>query len=102
MSNFRTQKWLTRGAVNVVVAPNESDTANPSDRQPIRPIAQTYGQGLDENIANAHLIAAAPEMYRILKEIQEWCEHDDLDSDIECDIWEVLARVDGTEASKNG
>ena len=51
-----------------------------------------------ELMANARLIAAAPKMYRILKDIQAWCEHDDLDSDIECDIWEVLNSIDGKEA----
>ena len=36
-------------------------------------------------------------MYRILCDIREWCEYDDLDADIEDDIAEVLKAVDGRE-----
>ena len=46
---------------------------------------------------NARLIANAPEMYRILTVIHEWCRDYDLDSDIECDISEVLKSIDGEE-----
>ena len=54
--------------------------------------------GSDSNSQdNARLIVAAPEMYRILQEIQYWCKDNDITSDIECDIWEVLARIDGKE-----
>ena len=50
-----------------------------------------------EHEANARLIAAAPEMYRILCDIREWCEVDDLDPDIEEDIAEVLQAIHGKE-----
>ena len=46
---------------------------------------------IEEFIANAHLIAAAPEMYRMLKEIQEAHAEMDLFQDIE----ELLAKARG-------
>ncbi len=49
------------------------------------------------NEANARLIAAAPVMYKILCDIREWCEYDDLDADIEDDIAEVLNAIHGEE-----
>lgn len=49
------------------------------------------------NDANARLIATAPDMYKILCDIREWCQYDDLDADIEDDIAEVLKAVDGRE-----
>ncbi|MBQ7217127.1 MAG: hypothetical protein IJS39_14210 [Synergistaceae bacterium] len=52
----------------------------------------------DEDERTARMRASAPEMYRILQEVQEWCRENDLDSDIECDIWEVLCHINGEEA----
>ncbi len=51
---------------------------------------------LEEKKSNARLIAAAPEMYRVLQEIREWCEaKDELTIDIKCDIWEALDIAEG-------
>ena len=58
----------------------------------------TESAGEQTNEVNARLASSAPEMYRILREIQDWCRCNDLNSDIEADISEVLARVDGEEA----
>ena len=102
MSGFKTQRWIVRGATNIVIAP-ELDTNTPPDRQPVRPIAQTYGQGIDENMANARLIAAAPELYRMLRE--ELIPTSDygglLSFSREAKVRELLDRVDGTEASND-
>ena len=53
----------------------------------------------EEDELVARMKASAPKMYRILQEIQEWCKENDLDSDIECDIWEVLCCIDGEEGA---
>ena len=63
-----------------------------------RSIGEVYAEGRDEAEANARLIAAAPDMYRILCAVQEQCREVDLGSDIECDIWEVLCYIEGREA----
>lgn len=100
MSGFKMQKWLTRGATDIVIAPNESDKTNPPDRQPVRPIAQTYGQGIDENMANARLIAAAPEMYELL---EVWVNLQAQPTLMEARkrAQELLVRIDGTEAGND-
>ena len=67
-------------------------------------IAKVYGatefnhtSNADECMANASLILNAPEMYKVLQEIQDWCKDNDITSDIECDIWEVLTRIEEGE-----
>ncbi|MBQ7594670.1 MAG: hypothetical protein IJU48_10000 [Synergistaceae bacterium] len=86
--------------MNIVIAPDMSDANNPPDKQPVRPIAQTFGQGLDDNTANARLIAAAPEMYRMLRE--ELIPTSDyggiLSFSREAKLRKLFARIDGTEA----
>ena len=83
------------GATNIVIA-SELDTNTPPDRQPVRPIAQTYGQGLDDNIANARLIAAAPEMYELL-EVWVKVQAQPTLMEARARAQELLARIDGTE-----
>ena len=53
----------------------------------------------NNNEANARLIAAAPEMYRILCNIRDQLSDVDLDTDTEDDIHVILACIDGKEAS---
>ena len=43
------------------------------------------------------LVAAAPEMYRILSDIRDQLSEVDLAPDTEEDIHEILARIDGKE-----
>lgn len=54
-----------------------------------------------EQEANARLIAAAPEMYKILCDLREYCKNYDLTCDLECDIYETLARIDGMETPQS-
>ena len=46
---------------------------------------------------NARLILNAPEMYKVLQEIHDWYKDNDITSDIECDIWEILTRIEEAE-----
>ncbi len=51
---------------------------------------------LEEKKANAVLIAAAPEMYRVLQEVREYCQDkEEVPVDLKCDIWEALDRAEG-------
>ena len=98
MSGFKTQRWIVRGANNIVIEPDISDKATLPDKQPVRPIAQTYGQGIDANIANAQLIAAAPEMYELLKVWANIQVQPTL-MNARKKTQELLARIDGEEAN---
>lgn len=93
MPAFSKGKWIDcgdytigvedeNGYINYYICECESDDFHIND---------------EEARANVRLIAAAPEMYRILCDIRDWCEYDDLDADIEDDIAEVLKAVDGRE-----
>ena len=54
----------------------------------------------DEDEHETRMKIHASEMYRILKEVHKWCQTaGDLDEDLECDIWEVLKVIDGSETS---
>ncbi len=50
---------------------------------------------VEEREANGRLIAAAPDMYKIIKNIQEICHEIDIDQDIKNSINEVLNRIHG-------
>ena len=56
MSDFTRQKWITRGANAIIIAPDEVAP----DKQAVSFIAHTEGQGYEVNKANARLIAHAP------------------------------------------
>lgn len=65
-------------------------------------IGQVEGRYCGQDVANANLIAAAPEMYDVLEQIQEWMLHIDMDfgvtndylySDIKC----LLKKARGEE-----
>lgn len=45
----------------------------------------------------SRVFSQAPEMYRLLREVQSWCESHDLAPNIECDIRKVLVCIDGVE-----
>ena len=69
-------------------------------------IATVHGAGTGscfnlspEGQANARLIAAAPEMYKILCNIRDQLSEVDLDTDTEDDIHVILAYIDGKVAS---
>ena len=47
------------------------------------------------------LVAAAPEMYRILSDIRGQLSEVDLDPDTEADIREILDRIDGKETAND-
>ena len=98
---FTPGKWRTLGAFHVVVVLGESDKANPPDRQPIRPIADIYVQRFDASMANARLIAAAPEMYRLLDDaagvISQLNHGDPLVDTID----ELLDEIDGKEETED-
>ena len=47
----------------------------------------------EEDVANAHLIAAAPELYEALAEVKRWIDGAEWDSDIDIDA--VLAKARG-------
>ena len=98
MSGFKTQNWMNGGAIDVIIAPDEN---TPADKRAIRYVASTFGQGLDENMANARLIAAAPEMYRLLEcllDMQDACGL----TALQVKAREVLKRIDGAEAENDG
>lgn len=88
MSEFHTQKWKTMGGLCVVIDP-ELPPETTADKVPIRHIAQTFGRGIDENEANARLIAEAPAMYRFC------LKHKD-----DPEVREILARIDGKKEEK--
>ena len=50
--------------------------------------------------AHARLIAAVPEMYRIIKVLYDYMSDYDLDSDTEDDICEILKFIDGKQEAK--
>ena len=55
----------------------------------------------DEDEREARMRVHAPEMYRILKGVNDWCQREcDLDEDLENDIWELLKSIDGEEAEE--
>ncbi len=93
MSNFTKGEWVIDSTDNSIGVAG-------SDGEIISYIAELYNEYRDpqEAGANARLIANAPEMYRILCAIQEYCQYEDIDGDIECDIWEVLCAIEGREA----
>ena len=95
MSSFKTQTWKTRGSLNVVIAPDMSDTTLPADKQPVRQVAQTFGQGLDENMANARLIASAPDMYRLIASFAALPNEQCMVSPMIHAARKLIARIDG-------
>lgn len=99
MSKFTAGEWKYVQAFGVVY--NEDTSAV---------IASVRGAGTgscfcltQEGQANARLIAAAPEMYRLL---QNFCypeEPFDARMAKKCDeVWELLKRIDGEEVITNG
>ena len=97
MSNCTKERWalspLENDSIGDVVAVDEQGEITRYICE-----VETSGKYDDEIKAEARLIAAAPEMYRILRKVQELCGEVDLDPDIECDIWQTLCYVDGKEA----
>ena len=53
----------------------------------------------DDDEREARMRTFVPEMYRILKDIYAWCKNNELDSEIEYDIWRVLKSIDGGDAN---
>ena len=51
--------------------------------------------------ANARLIAAVPEMYRIIKVLYDYMSDYDLDSDTEDDICEILKFINGEQETQS-
>ena len=90
MSDFTRQKWITRGANAIIIAPDEVAP----DKQAVSFIAHTEGQGYEVNKANARLIAHAPEMYQLLVKILN-DEQSEIDPDIEGDVMWVLKEING-------
>ena len=87
MPAFTKGKWTVENGIDII-----------SDIHQNAYIAQLYLiPDEKEHEANARLIAAAPDMYKILCDIREWCQFDDLNPDIEEDIDEVLNAIHGKE-----
>ena len=91
MSKFTQGKWSVRQGAGI----DEIDVVDTEDRS-ICVLFYYPVTKREEEEANARLIAAAPEMYELLKEVVQW--KDDCVWDAMFKAQKLLARIDDDEA----
>ena len=70
----------------------------PTLKGPSYNIGGVNSHGTVEGKANAHLIAAAPELLEALEAAMEWAEHCKLPTDIRVRMESAIAKAKGTPA----
>lgn len=92
----KTKNFTTPWKVNLCIPPKGSkdttprlEIVEPVNERSAKVIALVYASGMPSGKANARLIAAAPEMYQMLRNI---CDYD---SDAAEGLEELLDRIDG-------
>ena len=87
--------WETYGETRIILRPQETFKSFPVDRQPVKMVAQVMGMGLDQNYANARLIAAAPELYALASDLAGLSDEECMIAPLIHEARRIIALIDG-------